>query len=233
MKRSLLLATLLAGAAAAAPAQEATTSEAVFNIPEIAADFTWEDGQTTYDIEDETFTSNGVTLVAGEVEGANLFGSMRPNIYKYSTGYRYRVRLYPQTTLTITVPEGSKIESVGLYSDLSLSGSGYTQRATVTGYEGAAATEWPDGLSFSSGYVWTPTQDTNVFYLENTAESGMVAFVYAKVVFSNTPTGINGISSDVDAPVEYYNLNGMRVYEPADGIFIRRQGSKVSKVVLK
>lgn len=231
MKRSLLIATLLAGAAAAAPAQEATTSEAVFNVREIAETLTWEDGQTAYIIEGETFTSNGVTLVGGEVEGANLFGSNRPNIYKFSTGYR--MRFYPQTTLTITVPEGSKIESVGLYSDLSLSGSGYTQRATVTGYEGAAATEWPDGLTFSSGYVWTPSQDTNVFVLENNYESGMVAFVYAKVVFSNTPTGINGISSEVDAPVEYYNLNGMRVYEPADGIFIRRQGSKVSKVVLK
>lgn len=231
MKRSLLIATLLAGAAAAAPAQEATTSEAVFNVREIAETLTWEDGQTAYDIEGETFTSNGVTLVGGEVEGANLFGSMRPNILKVSTGYR--MRFYPQATLTITVPEGSKIEWVGLYNDLSLSGSGYIERATVEGYEGATAKEWPDGLSFSSGYVWTPSQDTNVFYLENTAESGPVLFTYAKVVFSNTPTGINGISSDVDAPVEYYNLNGVRVYEPADGIFIRRQGSKVSKVVLK
>lgn len=231
MKRSLLIATLLAGAAAAAPAQEATTSEAVFNVREIAEALTWEDGQTTYVIEGETFTSNGVTLVANEADGANLSGSFRPNILKVSTGYR--VRLYPQTNLTITVPEGSKIEWVGLYSDLSLTGSGYIERATVEGYEGATAKEWPDGLSFSSGYVWTPSQDTNVFYLENNADSGMVAFVYAKVVFSNTPTGINGISSDVDAPVEYYNLNGVRVYEPADGIFIRRQGSKVSKVVLK
>lgn len=231
MKRSLLIVTLLAGAAAAAPAQEATTSEAVFNVREIAEALTWEDGQTTYDIEGETFTSNGVTLVGGEAEGANLSGSFRPNILKVSTGYR--MRFYGKTNLTITVPEGSKIESVGLYSDLSLTGSGYNSRATVEGYEGATAKEWPDGLSFSSGYVWTPTQDTNVFYLENNAESGMVAFTYAKVVFSNTPTGINGISSDLDAPVEYYNLNGVRVYEPADGIFIRRQGSKVSKVVLK
>lgn len=229
MKRSLLIATLMAGAAAAAPAQEATTSDAVFNVSEIAEGLTWEAGETAYIIVDETFTSNGVTLVAGEKEGVDRFN--RPNIYKLSTGYR--VRLYPQTTLTITVPEGSKIESVGLYSDMSLSGSGYTQRATVTGYEGAAATEWPEGLTFSSGYVWTPSQDTNVFFLENNAESGPVAFTYAKVVFSNTPTGINGISSDVDAPVEYYNLNGVRVSEPADGIFIRRQGSKVSKVVLK
>lgn len=230
MKRTLLIATLLAGAAAAAPAQEVTTSEAVYNVREIAENLTWEDGQTTYYIDGQTFTANGVTLVVEQVEGADPMNT-RPNIYKTTTAFR--VRIYPQSTLTITAPDGSKIESVGLYSDLSLSGSGYTNRATVTGYEGAAATEWPDDLTFSSGYVWTPSQDTNVFFLENNAESGMVAFAYAKVVFSNTPTGINGISFDVDAPVEYYNLNGVRVSEPADGIFIRRQGSKVSKVVLK
>lgn len=34
-------------------------------------------------------------------------------------------------------------------------------------------------------------------------------------------------------PVEYYNLQGVRVDNPQPGIYIRRQGSKVSKVLLK
>lgn len=47
-------------------------------------------------------------------------------------------------------------------------------------------------------------------------------------------TGIDAITgiADEDAPVEYYNLQGMRVENPANGIFIRRQGSKVSKIAL-
>lgn len=36
-----------------------------------------------------------------------------------------------------------------------------------------------------------------------------------------------------DAPVEYYNLNGMKVADPANGIYIRRQGSKTDKVIIK
>lgn len=36
-----------------------------------------------------------------------------------------------------------------------------------------------------------------------------------------------------DAPVEYYNLNGIKVANPQGGIFIRRQGSKSEKVVIK
>lgn len=44
--------------------------------------------------------------------------------------------------------------------------------------------------------------------------------------------GIADIEADNDAPVEYYNLQGIRVAEPAPGqIVIRRQGSKVTKVI--
>lgn len=36
-----------------------------------------------------------------------------------------------------------------------------------------------------------------------------------------------------NAPVEYYNLNGQRVSNPSNGIFIRKQGSKTTKVAIK
>ncbi|MDE5904870.1 MAG: hypothetical protein K2H27_05880, partial [Duncaniella sp.] len=46
-------------------------------------------------------------------------------------------------------------------------------------------------------------------------------------------TSIIGIGADSnDAPVEYFNLNGLRVENPSNGIFIRRQGDKVTKVAL-
>ena len=47
--------------------------------------------------------------------------------------------------------------------------------------------------------------------------------------------GVEGVSVDADenAPKEYYNIQGMRVAEPAHGIFIVKQGSKVSKEVIK
>lgn len=48
-------------------------------------------------------------------------------------------------------------------------------------------------------------------------------------------TGIENVAVDADAaaPVEYFNLQGVRVENPAGGIFIRRQGRTVSKVVVK
>lgn len=39
--------------------------------------------------------------------------------------------------------------------------------------------------------------------------------------------------SNDDAPVEYYNIQGMKVDNPAPGLYIRRQGNTVSKVIIR
>ena len=42
---------------------------------------------------------------------------------------------------------------------------------------------------------------------------------------------VDGIAADANAPVEYYNLQGVRIANPENGIFIRRQGNSTVKVV--
>ena len=45
-------------------------------------------------------------------------------------------------------------------------------------------------------------------------------------------SAIKGIEADnTNAPVEYFNLQGIRVANPENGVFIRRQGTQVTKVV--
>lgn len=44
---------------------------------------------------------------------------------------------------------------------------------------------------------------------------------------------VEDIAADVNAPVEYYNLQGVRVANPENGIFVVRQGNKVSKKVIR
>lgn len=39
------------------------------------------------------------------------------------------------------------------------------------------------------------------------------------------------VSVEDDAPVEYYNLQGIRVSEPSHGIYIKRQGNRATKVI--
>ena len=46
--------------------------------------------------------------------------------------------------------------------------------------------------------------------------------------------GVEGIIADgTDAPVEYYNLQGIRIASPESGVVIRRQGNQVQKVTVK
>ena len=46
-------------------------------------------------------------------------------------------------------------------------------------------------------------------------------------------TGVKNIEvSDENAPVEYYNLQGLKVKEPSKGIYIKKQGNKVEKIVV-
>ena len=47
-------------------------------------------------------------------------------------------------------------------------------------------------------------------------------------------TGVENVVDDnADAPVEYYTLQGIRVANPSAGIYLRRQGTAVTKVLVK
>lgn len=48
----------------------------------------------------------------------------------------------------------------------------------------------------------------------------------------NGESAVTEITIDENAPVEYFNLQGIRVAEPENGLYIRRQGEKTSKVIL-
>ena len=53
---------------------------------------------------------------------------------------------------------------------------------------------------------------------------------------TGTETGVgivDAIADDVNAPVRYYNLQGVEVANPTDGLFIRVQGKKATKVIIR
>lgn len=45
-------------------------------------------------------------------------------------------------------------------------------------------------------------------------------------------TSVEEIGFDANAPVEYYNLQGVKVANPSNGLFIKKQGNKAVKVIL-
>ncbi len=48
-----------------------------------------------------------------------------------------------------------------------------------------------------------------------------------------TVSAIDDIEADNNAVVEYYTIQGVRVDNPSNGLYIKKQGNKVSKVVVK
>ncbi|MDE6126976.1 MAG: hypothetical protein K2G30_08465 [Muribaculaceae bacterium] len=68
-------------------------------------------------------------------------------------------------------------------------------------------------------------------YSSNTTTCGTWEIKSVKVS-DGAGAGVETVEANDNAPVEYYNLQGVRVAEPANGIFIRRQGNKVTKVAL-
>lgn len=57
--------------------------------------------------------------------------------------------------------------------------------------------------------------------------------VYIKLIPADDQSGIADIVADENAPVEYFNLQGIRVANPENGLYIRRQGNKVEKILVK
>ncbi len=66
-------------------------------------------------------------------------------------------------------------------------------------------------------------------------ERGTITWAPASQIIEapgETVTSVDFMIED-EAPAEYYNLQGIKVNNPNGGIFIKKQGNKVSKVVLK
>ena len=58
-------------------------------------------------------------------------------------------------------------------------------------------------------------------------------FTSITVKYAEIPSGIADIEAEENGVVEYFNLQGVRVAEPVNGLYIRRAGNKVEKVIVR
>lgn len=68
----------------------------------------------------------------------------------------------------------------------------------------------------------------NIYQFTNKTQVAMYTFEIPE----NLTTAIETVDVDANAPVEYYNLQGVKIENPSNGIFIKKQGTKTQKVVL-
>lgn len=106
--------------------------------------------------------------------------------------------------------------------------------------EGTLVACWSEGEKTGLGacfgsFVVVPNNDYSVYIYHFVP--GTVAEKFTFAVEPKPTTAVEGIEiapvEDVVVPVEYYNLQGVRVANPENGIYIVRRGNKVTKEYIR
>ena len=71
----------------------------------------------------------------------------------------------------------------------------------------------------------------NAWKVEPGTYNIIVDLVNMTLVVSKSSTGVENIEVDNNASAVYYNLQGIEVASPENGVYIMKQGNKVTKVV--
>ena len=88
---------------------------------------------------------------------------------------------------------------------------------------------WLRGLCSLEGFTYNVTDG------HGDAQTALYEIKSGKsTIFSNKNVALESVETDaaLDAPVVYYNLQGQRVSNPAPGLYIVRQGSRATKLLL-
>lgn len=109
-------------------------------------------------------------------------------------------------------------------------------------YWGAAESTWPGvAMKKHQGNIWiytVPAGTTGCLFNAGDGDATKTVDFAAWADHVYTTSGDQGkyssvtdiVAADENAPVEYFNLQGVRVTNPSNGVYIKRQGTTVTKV---
>lgn len=166
---------------------------------------------------DQSFTDNGVTLA---------FTANNPSYNVGIFNEEKEVRWYANNFITVTPAQKTIITEIYVRTVANSKGN-----FTATVNEKVAGTVSGTGVGASNPITWTGETNAPILLTPN----AQIRFSYMTVTFKEDTTGVEDMTvADENAPVEYYNLQGIRISEPAAGsMVIRRQGNTVTKVLVK
>jgi hypothetical protein len=149
-------------------------------------------------------------------------------------------------TLALTDVFGRTDYSAYLKYELSADGTSYCQHeyANNNNVAGWYTTTWTfNGVDYKRLYDYASSYDVAKqefvwdFYFSPTADHNDLTSTYRAHLPLPTEysAGVNSVvvDNDENAPVEYFNLQGIRVANPENGLYIRRQGNKATKVIIR
>lgn len=174
---------------------------------------------------------NSNTLSIGDVIPAGLKATYE--LYNGTTPELTSVTAFPEATAgTFTPAEvapaditNDLVNSVVLIKNVILAEASPAEKANFTGTSDGVELSLRNNYSLES--VPAGTYDITVVV---TIYNGAPSLYVTNFTES---AGIAGVEADNNAPVEFFNLQGVRVANPENGLYIRRQGSQVTKVYVK
>jgi hypothetical protein len=173
-------------------------------------------------------------------EGKSTYAAIVNDVLKiYATSYNL---------ITVNAPTGYQISAVSFMVDTAnsegnipyVNGNACTAASDDEGNEesaprNATATWVAYSYNFASPVASFELEPSTSAIADSTPVKNM-QIASATITVAMKPAAVEAIAVDaVDnaAPVEYFNLQGQRVMNPANGLFIRRQGNQVTKVVVR
>lgn len=177
-------------------------------------------GTSTLTFTSKTFIDNGYTLKGNGKTNSNAVIS---DAYGQACEYR---ATKTGAGFVIDAPEGKALKAVLIQGS-------WLEFGAASGYPGTLEANPIN----ASNKMWKAPAGETVTSMSFTNNSTASASRYISRVYAIAADNLGGIDAigcdDTNAPVEYYNLQGIKVANPQGGVYIKRQGTKVTKVVIR
>ncbi len=173
----------------------------------------------TIKIQDQPITVAPVSISIAKGASADGGAFYRPQDAEGKECF-WTLRFYKKAIMTISAMSGYEIKSVSFEFEAAKHGV-YLAKCDFNSGEFNAETG-----------VWTGNAESlEIDGLKN--DGGTISFKSITVTFDKPDSALD-IEDNQDAPVEFYNLQGVRINgELTPGLYIRRQGTATSKVIIR
>ncbi|MBD5303442.1 MAG: hypothetical protein HDS18_04740 [Bacteroides sp.] len=189
---------------------------------------------------DETITKDGVGItVTNPAKGSSypryFFGSITKKVIENPTAADFYcdLRWYKNQEIEINAPEGKKIEKVVMDATC----GDYPVRANGDTYvQGEVGKQtFNDAQTLNTWDADGEVVTKLTFAASSDAPTQMAYSIAVTLADLNGDSGVEVISFDTNAPAEYFDLTGAKrnADNLAPGVYVMRQGSKASKIIVK
>lgn len=192
---------------------------------------------------------DGAVVTDGSTVTHNTVEVNIPEMYRFEMDPHFTITNLGSTASNISVtakavsisnPEGAEAPSVlqfciGQCTMINADGQESTMSFSL---DGGAVSGTEVHLAYVPSNSMDPDTYESIYHygkseFQFTITSGSDTMTFNIIFDYNENSGIDGIEVDNNVAPEYFNLQGVRVANPDNGIYIVRRGNKVSKEIVK